>query len=191
MQPCSKNRKLIARLALDDLDVRNTAALHAHFALCEGCRRYWEEISNVAEGLASAAPDSSLEASESFHRRVAERLQAAESGSLPENWAAWLRGAMPNWRAALPAIAVLVIALFATVATRDHSALRLPAPTGVQVASESRSESDLAPTLANYQMVANQSLDKLSDLLTRQGNRCLPPAPLYTASSFQLAEGQF
>lgn len=191
MKPCSKNRKLIACLALDELDARKAAALHAHFALCEGCRRYWQEMSNVAKGLASAAPDSNLEASEFFHHRVAEKLRAVESSSLLENLAARLRGAMANWRVALPAIAVLVIALFAMVAPRNHSVLPPPAPLPAQVASASGSDSDLAPTLANYQMIANQSLEKLSDLLTKQGNKSLPPAPVYTASSFQLAEGSF
>jgi hypothetical protein len=47
------------------------------------------------------------------------------------------------------------------------------------------------PIPALRQMIANQSLEKLSELLARQGNKNLPPAPLYTASSFQLAEGSF
>ena len=37
----------------------------------------------------------------------------------------------------------------------------------------------------------NQSLEKLSELLARQGNKSLPPAPLDTASSFQLLNGSF
>jgi hypothetical protein len=57
--------------------------------------------------------------------------------------------------------------------------------------SESSSGSDLAPTLANYQMVASQSLEKLSELLTRQGNKSLPPTPVYTASSLELANAPF
>jgi anti-sigma factor RsiW len=128
MKPCSKNRKLIAWLALDALDAEKRRRFANHLALCEGCRRYWEEISNVTERLASAAPDSNLEASEVFHHQVAEELQAVESGSVLENLAAWLRGSMLNWRVALPAIAVLVIALLAMVAPRHHPAASLPAP---------------------------------------------------------------
>ena len=41
---------------------------------------------------------------------------------------------------------------------------------------------DPPPTIANYTMVANQSLEKLDDLLTRQGSRNLSPTPIYTAS---------
>jgi hypothetical protein len=91
----------------------------------------------------------------------------------------------------LPAIALVVIALFAMVAPPHHPAQSLPATPAVQVATASGSESDLAPTLANYQMIANESLEKLSEVLTRQGNKSLPPAPVYTASSFQLANGSF
>jgi anti-sigma factor RsiW len=191
MKPCSKNRKLIAWLALDALDAREAAALRNHLARCEGCRRYWEEISNVTERLASAAPDSNLEASEVFHHRVAEELQAVGSSSVLENLAAWLRGSKLNWRVALPAIAVLVIALLAMVAPRHPPALSLPAPPAVQVVSTSSSGSDLAPTIANYQMIANQSLDKLSELLTRQGNKRLPPAPVYTISSLEVVNASF
>jgi anti-sigma-K factor RskA len=191
MKPCPQNRKLIVWLSLNTLDARKAAALRDHLALCEGCRRYWEEISNVTERLAAAAPDSNLEASELFHHRVAEKLQAVESSSVLENLAAWLRGSMLNWRVALPAVAVLVIALIAMVAPRHHPAPSPPAPPAVQVVSASSSESDLAPTLANYQMVASQSLEKLSELLTRQGNKSLPPAPVYTMSSFELTNASF
>jgi hypothetical protein len=191
MKPCLRNRKLIAWLALDALDAPRVAALRAHLAVCEGCRRYWGEISNVTEGLASAAPGSNLEASELFHRKVAEKLRAVESGAVLEDLAAWLRGAMLNWRVALPATAVLVIALFVVVAPRHPPASSLPAPPTVQVVSAASPESDLAPTIANYQMAANQSLERLSELLTRQGNKRLPPAPVYTASSLGLANAPF
>jgi hypothetical protein len=33
-------------------------------------------------------------------------------------------------------------------------------------------------------MVANESLEKLDQLLSEQRNRKLPPAPVYTASTF-------
>jgi len=191
MKPCSRNRKLIAWLALGALDAGRAAALRAHLALCEGCRRYWEDVSNVAGALASAQPDSDLEASEFFHHRVAERLRAVESSSVLEELAAWLSGSMLNWRVALPAITVLAIALWAMVAPRRHPVVSLPAPPAVQAVSASSSESDLAPTIANYQMVANQSLEKLSELLTRQGNKSLPPAPIYTASSLELTNAPF
>ena len=191
MKPCLRRRKLIAWLVLGALDAGKAAALRDHLAVCEGCRRYWEEISHVTEILASAQPDSELEASEYFHHTVAAKLQAVEAGSVLEDLAAWLRGSILNWRVALPAIAVLAIVLLAVVAPRHHPSSSLSVPPAVQATSASGSESDLAPTIANYQMVANQSLEKLSELLTRQGNKNLPPVPIYTASSLTPADEPF
>jgi anti-sigma factor RsiW len=191
MKPCSKNRKQIAWLALGTLDARTATALREHLNRCAGCRRYWEKISNVTKGLAAAAPDSDLEASEHFLHRVANKLQAAESQSALETLAAWLRGAMPDWRVALPACVALLIALGVAIAMRQNSNLSPAVPRAVQVASRPSSESDLAPTLANYQRAARQSPEKLSELLNRQGNRPLPPAPLYTASDLELADVPF
>ncbi len=176
MKPCSKNRKRIAWLALDALDASQAAALRDHLALCEGCRRYAEEMSNTVRALTATAEGSEPEASASFHRRVAERLEAAESPSVLESLHRWLGGSMLNWRVALPAIAVLGIVLVALVTSREPPADSPLAQPAVQVASSSRD--DLAPTLANYQMIACQSLDKLDELLTRQGNKSLPPAPV-------------
>jgi hypothetical protein len=145
----------------------------------------------VTEGLTAAAPDSKREASERFHNRVAEKIQAVESSAVLENLAAWLRGTPLNWRVALPAIAVLAISLLAMVVSPHHPVLSLPSLPSVQVVSESSSGDDLAPTLANYQLVANQSLEKLSELLTRQGNKRLPPAPVYTAAGPAPANASF
>jgi hypothetical protein len=191
MKPCSRNRKRIAWLVLDALDAPQAAALRDHLARCEGCRRYWEDLSHTTEALTSASPDSSLEASESFHRRVAEKLQAVESGSVLDNLTAWLGGAMRNRRVALPAMAVAAIALIVVVASRYYPDRSRPVQPTVQVASASNSESELAPTIANYQRVANQSLEKLSELLTRQGDRSLPQAPVYTISSSEPANASF
>jgi len=191
MKPCSRNRKLIAWLALDALDARRAAALRDHLALCPGCRRYWEEISNLVEGLAAGPPDSSLEASRSFHRGVAEKLRAIGSGSVLENLTACLRGRVLAWRAVLPALAVLLVAVLVFVTPRRQPAPARAAPPAVPVVSASGSGSDLAPTLANYQLIASRSLQALDELLTRQGNDRLPPAPIYTASSVQLGNASF
>jgi hypothetical protein len=191
MKPCSSNRKLIAWLALGALDAGKAAALRDHLADCPGCRCYWEEISNVTETLASAQPDSNLEASECFYRKVAVKHQAVETGSVLEDLAAWLRGSILDWRVSLPAIAVLAIAALAMVTPRHHPAASASAPPAAQAVSASDSDSDLAPTIGNYQMVANQSLEKLSELLTRQGNKNLPPVPIYTASSLTFADEPF
>jgi len=191
MKPCSKNRKQIVWLMLGELDAGEASALREHLAHCDGCRRYGDEISSVMKGLASAKPDSDLEASELFHRKVAEKLQAVESGSTWENLTAFIRGTLPNWRVALPVTAALVIAVFALITLRQSPPPASPVPPAVPVASTAGSESDLPPTLANYQMIAGQSLRKLDEVLNAQGNKALPPAPIYTASTFRLANSPF
>lgn len=188
MKPCPQNRKLIVWLALNALDARQTRDLRAHLETCEGCRRYLEEISNVTESLATEEPNPDVQASERFHQKLAGKLQAATPDSLGGILAAYLRGTLLNWRVALPAIAVLA-AVGVTVATwRRPPDVSSSPRAGIPTASVSGAHDDLAPTIANYHRVANQSLDKLDALLTRQGNRALPPMPIYTASTLALAK---
>jgi predicted anti-sigma-YlaC factor YlaD len=191
MKPCSRNRKLITWLALDVLEAPKAAALRDHLSLCQGCRRYWEKISRLTETLASAQPDSKLEATELFHQKLAERLQAVESPSLLEELCVWLHRSMLGWRVALPAIVVLAIVLLAIDANRRHSTSTPQMPVTVQAEPTPDSEDDLAPTIGNYEMVANQSFEKLQELLDRQGEKSLPPVPDYTASSLTLSDAPF
>jgi anti-sigma factor RsiW len=188
MKPCSKNRKPIAWLVSGALDAKKASALRAHFAHCENCRQYFEELSSVTEKLALAALDSTPEPSELFHRRVVEKLRAVESPSFVETLAAWVRGPALSWRVALPALTLLFVGFFAVLALRNTANVKSPA---VQMASPQRSADDPAPTLANYQRIANQSFDKLDELLTRQACRPLPPVSVYSASSSELANAPF
>ena len=184
MKPCAQNRKLIVWLTLNALDARQTRQLQAHLETCEGCRRYLAEISNVTEKLAAAETNSDVQASESFHRKVAGRLRAAKPDSPGEILATYF--ARLNWRVALPVVAALVV-VGVTVAIWRQPPDVSPSPrAGIQTAPVSGADNDLAPTIANYQRVANQSLDKLDALLTRQGNRALPSMPIYTASTLAL-----
>lgn len=187
MKPCSHNRKPIAWLALDALDPRPAQALRAHLETCAGCRRYLEEISNVTQKLTAPEINSDLRASESFHQRLIARLRAEESRSAWATLVANLRAAMPNWRVALPmtGATVVVIAVLSTFLWRPR--VLLPLPSSAPIVATANLEKDPAPTIANYQMVANQSLEKLDELLTRQGNKNLPPVPIYTASTFTRA----
>jgi hypothetical protein len=178
-------------LALGELDARKASTLREHLAVCDGCRRYLEDISNVTQKLAAAQPASDVESSESFYQSVAEKLEAHEARSLGENLTAWIRGVTLHWRLALPATVALLVAAFALVILWRPPRPAPPAPPAVQVASGPGSESDLAPTLANYEMLAGQSPGKLDEVLTEQGNKALPPAPIYTASTFGLANALF
>jgi hypothetical protein len=96
---------------------------------------------------------------------------------------ALLRAVLLNRRVVLPlvgatAMVIAVIALF-----ERRPGVRLPATTGNQAALTPSAKKDLEPTISNYQMVANRSLEELDELLTRQGNRNPTPTPLYTAST--------
>jgi predicted anti-sigma-YlaC factor YlaD len=181
MKPCSKNRKLIAWLALDALDPRQTRDLRAHLESCQGCRGYLDEISNVTKKLAALETGSNLHASEAFHQKVAARLRAENSASVWEITAACFRAFFLNWRVAVPVIGAIGVA----VATLFFAGLHRHVPTPaqpVQVAHASETRSDPEPTLSNYQKIANKSLDGLDEVLTRQGNRNLPRTQTYTAS---------
>ena len=142
----------------------------------------------MTTSLAASEPGSNLEASSFFHHAVSEKLQTARSNSILKNLAAWSRGLRVNRRVALPAATGLAIALLAIVAAR-HSAPSRPAPRMDQAASSSAN--DPAPTIANYRIIAGQSLQKLDELLIRQGNKPLPPAPIYTASGLVLVNAPF
>jgi hypothetical protein len=96
-----------------------------------------------------------------------------------------------NWRVALPAIAALVVIGITFATWRQPPVVPSPRIASTQTMLVSDADNDLAPTIANYQRVANQSLDKLDALLTRQGNRPLPPMPIYTASTLGLAQESF
>jgi len=191
MKPCAQNRRLIVWLSLNALDARQTRQLRAHLETCEGCRRYLGEISNVTERLATEEANPDIQASEIFHQKVAGKLRAAKPDSLWEILAAYFWGTLLNWRVALPAIAALVVVGVTVAIWRQPPEVSSSPRTGIQTASVSDANNDLAPTIANYQRVANQSLDKLDALLTRQGNRALPSMPIYTASTLALAKGAF
>ena len=187
MKPCSKNRKCIAWLALDALDAQEARDLRAHLETCEGCRRYLEEISNVTERLIAAETEPDIQASEAFHQRVVGRLRAKESGSFSETVLASLRAMLLNWRVVLPVIGATAVVIAAWSVFGPHPGVPSPAPTGAQAMLTPNVTNDLDPTISNYQMVANRSLEELEELLTRQGNRNPPSPELYTASTLPRA----
>ncbi len=186
MKPCSTHRKLIAWLALDALGVQEAKDLRAHLESCEGCRRYLQEISNVTERLIAAETEPDMQPSESFHQRVVGRLRAEESGSFSET-VPRRRAMLLNWRVVLPVIGATAVVIAAWSVFERRPGVPLPAPTGAQAVLTPNVKQDLDPTISNYQMVANRSLEELDELLTRQGNRNPPPTPLYTASTLPRA----
>jgi len=183
MKPCSKNRKHIAWLALDALETRLARDLRAHLESCEGCRRYYHEISKVTETLTTTEIRPDVQASEFFHRRVAAKLRAEEAASAWGDLVAYLRGTTLDWRVALPVVAAIAV-LLATLSRYERRPDVSPhKKSSVQSASAVDWRTDLPPTIANYQMIANQSLEQLDELLSRQANRNPLPAPIYAASN--------
>jgi len=186
MKPCSKHRKPIAWLVVGELDARRERDLRAHLETCEGCRAYLDELSHVTEKLASTEISSDIQASESFHQKLMGRLKAEEPISTWDTLSAQLQAALLNWRVALPAIGATALVIAALFIVLRPPAASPPVSSVKQALPASSPKTDPAPTLATYQMVANRSLDKLEELLTREGNRNPSPAPIYTASTLSL-----
>lgn len=179
MKTCDKNRKPIAWLALNALDAKEAAALRAHLADCDGCRNYFDEVSGVSNKLGNATPDADVQAPAHFHRQLMGRLQAERPASAWDELLAAL-----NWRVAVPAMMVLLLAVLLVLAHRPAPTVSVVNPPVVPVAVAAMTVvNDPAPTAVNYQLAAAQSLTKLDELLTKEGNESLPPAPVYTAAT--------
>jgi predicted Fe-S protein YdhL (DUF1289 family) len=191
VKPCAKNREPIVWLAVKDLDARQTRELQAHLETCEGCRRYLAEILNVTEWLAVTEANSGVQASAIFHQKLAGRLRTAKPAAFVENLAANFRETRLRWRVALATLAALVVIDVTVAITRRPPHVSLSPQAVAQTAPASGADIDLAPTMANYQKAADESLDKLDALLTRQGNRALPSMPIYTDSTLALADESF
>ncbi|HWX22056.1 MAG TPA: zf-HC2 domain-containing protein [Candidatus Binatia bacterium] len=181
-----RNRKHIAWLALGTLEARPAEQLRAHLDTCAACRTYFEELSNITASLSVPEPETNVQVSPAFHRRLAASLRAEKPRS---PWAAMAESFQRlalNWRVVLPAAGAVTAAVIVLAVLRPPPTVVPPARTPVQVASVPRFKSDLPPTIANYESVANRSLDQLDELLTKQGTRNPAPAPVYTASALAL-----
>jgi len=181
MKPCSNYRKRIAWLAVGALHSREERELRAHLPTCPGCRNYLEEMSVVSEKLNASRINPDIYASETFHQKLARRLKAQEAGS---RWAVLV----PRWKIALPVIGCAAAVVTALLLVLRPPAGSLPSPSPIKsVTAMPPAKRDLPPTISNYQMIANRSLESLDELLTTEGNRNPPPAPVYTASSLSRA----
>ncbi len=183
MKPCRKYERQIVWLAAAALDDGEARRLTAHLETCPGCRTYLAEVSRVTERLTAGMANSEIQTSDRFQRELAARLQLAPRRSFGEILVDCFRAAPLNWRVALPLTAALALAVVTFVHWWQPAKVTVPPRVQVQAASSSPADADLAPTIGNYQMVASQSLDKLDDLLTRQGRRNLPPVPPLSVSA--------
>jgi hypothetical protein len=140
-------------------------------------------MSAISDTLQTAATEPDLEASPAFHSSVLQRLRSREQASV-WSWFEQLTGT-EKWGLAAACLAAVLILLSAVFLRTS------PAPTR-NIANNNvarHAEPELAPTLSNYQIVANRSLEEFDGLLTRQANRALPRAPLYTPSTGSAGNG--
>jgi anti-sigma factor RsiW len=189
MKPCSHNRKLLVWLALEELDARQTEELRSHLQTCEGCRQYLAEISCVTKKLAGVQINPDVRTSEFFHRELVARLRAEKSESVWDTVRVFFQSRLLNWQVALPLATAMVVLAVGLVVQKKHPRAEIPLPvqSTARTGAVQNPNADLPPTIANYQMAANQSLEKLDALLTAQARKPLPPAPVYTAAMFTLA----
>ena len=187
MKPCSNRRKPIALLALNELDDQKAQPLRSHLQSCIGCRQYFEEISTVTGKMAAVESTSEIEASDAFHRSVVVRLRGQESAGRK---IMGLLGNLLNWRVALPATAVCVVLIIGLRAQRQilNVQPQPPAPMQRQIVSAPDATTGVPPTVGNYQMAADQSLQKFDELLNQEAKEPPPPVPTYTASTLTLAD---
>lgn len=173
MKPCLKYRKKIAWLAINALDASQEMDLRTHLEECPVCRAYWKEMSALSRKLSSAQPRGSFEASEEFHQRVVRAVRHESRNPIDRRFPRW---PFLAWRVALPVagLCAIVIAVLSPGPWRRPT-LQTPPVTP----SGAVTRIDLEPTVSNYQMVANDSLDKLDELLKSQGNHNPPLTPRF------------
>jgi hypothetical protein len=68
-----------------------------------------------------------------------------------------------------------------------HPVFETRSPRQSNASSQPGFPSDLAPTIANYQAVANESLEAFDQLLTRQSTKPVPAPSPFTAAELALA----
>jgi hypothetical protein len=112
-----------------------------------------------------------------------DRLRQETTRS-PWEWGrASLHQAFHNRNVAWGAIAAMVLALALAFILWRSPEGNSPMGSTHDATARITAAADLPPTIANYQRVAAQSLEQLDTLLTEQGNRRLPPSPIYRAST--------
>ena len=185
MKPCRKYRKSIALLAMHALDEQHAAALNGHLGHCQGCQRYYQELVSVAASVNSlpALVEASARAS-----RVEFRCPVGAPGH--GNFRQFQAKQLPrwSWRFALPVFLSIAVVIVLVSLLHWHAVPETRSAHQADAHSVSKFSSDLAPTIANYQAVANESLDDLDQLLTRQSVKPIPAPVPFTAGELALAK---
>ncbi len=183
MKVCTDRKKLIVELALGALEPKQALALRTHLESCAGCREYLAEISQMNSRLRVASEGSAAEASDAFHERVMRVIRQRREPSGRAAVAAWLREAQLGWRLAGAGLAGLALAMAAWLAVEGRPGGPTTASAPAPVPQAPALSAELPPSVANYRMAANRSLEELDDLLTQQAKRHVATRVIYTAST--------
>ncbi len=182
MKPCAKNQKPLSLLSIGALEHGHAEELWAHVETCPGCRRYLEEMSNVAGRLAaSSAAAPKIEASPTFHRQLARRIEAEKRPGVGAVLWAFLRSGGLIWRWVMPAAGVALGVFLVMTVLGPQKGKRTNAPMTGSIASIKEPAKDVAPTFGNYLMLANHSLDALNQELTKEADAGSAGMPIYKA----------
>jgi anti-sigma factor RsiW len=182
MKVCVRNRKRIAWLAAGVLDPEESRELLAHLESCEGCRGYFRGISGVVNQVKAGAATPEVEATEDFYKHWTARVKAAPRRSSWLGVCEQFRGLRLGWRLAVPALGAAALVLLLAVVFVQRPVVSPPV-VRVQPAVPHIDSGELAPSFSNYKLVANQSLEKFDELLTRQAQRNPAGGQIYRAST--------
>jgi len=183
MKPCKSNRRLIAWSVLGELDQSRNVNLLAHLDQCEGCRQYFDEMSQLTRTLGDKGPSPRFQANELFHQELVRKLKSSgRDFTLLDFVQAWSHS-LANWKIALPFLGAGALIVIALLTLKPAPSVPIATQTKPDSQPAQRTTMDIDPTISNYSMLALQSFDRFDDLLTQQGTRNLPPTPVYTASA--------
>lgn len=183
MKSCSKNRKLIAWMAVEALPAQEAQLLQHHLETCHTCRRYYDEVFHATQKLSTVQPNPDIQTSEGFHQRLLGALRAEQKTPAWPVGLLQLCDAFRSWRLAVPVLSATALLTIVFWPSTPNTDIAVPGPVGKPLVSSPIRTTDPEPTISNYQIVAGRSLDKLDELLTRQGNQAPASTPIYTASS--------
>ncbi len=189
---CSNYRDQLAALTLGALEPADKHAVELHISTCAACRAALGELKSVTESLEDVQIRNDIQTSERFHRAWTAQLQKATVPSLRERAVAFLRAfRLSQSPYALPVatLALLfVIGGFWLWSTHAPDEVRSTTNPSNLSSRQPGADSEIEPTISNYQVVANRSFEKLDQLLTTQGIRTAPSLPVYTASALAISK---
>ena len=190
---CSNYRDQLAALTLGALEPADKHAVELHLSTCAACRATLAELKSVTQSLEGVQTRNDIQTSERFHRAWTAQLHKASVPSFRERAAAFLKAfRLSPYHYALPiATVALLILIGAFWLWSIHAPNEVRSTTNPRNLSSRQpsADSEIEPTLSNYQVVANRSFEKLDQLLNTQGTKTAPSSlPVYTASALSISK---